>query len=402
MKEFDGLVADQSSQLEQLLRRYVASRRPAAIPAPHSLPRAPSPPTQDLHRSVSDESHELSSSIHQPQHPLANLPHLEPSIEPCGPTHESTLVPIDASTITTASSSEPASSVSIAQENAHRSPLPVAPSVSHLTTTRFASPPQASTASTTVAHPFGPHLPQIHTLACSILQKSQEKVSLARNTYDQIDRQIRVLDFALAAYLVPPVGGDETSELGGESSQYASRSLASTLPISGATGNVAAIIAAAQAARQRERGDEGGHPPSEPAQGNTSARALGDFKELSSLHALDITGEPSRNRSKQTSGKRKHRKSVPAVDQVEEVAEPIEAPPDFDPAGVDAGTTRLEGMKVDPNEPRYCYCKDVSYGTVRLLLELLADIGDEPVLMLTSISLHCQMVGCDVRPFLCV
>jgi hypothetical protein len=40
-----------------------------------------------------------------------------------------------------------------------------------------------------------------------------------------------------------------------------------------------------------------------------------------------------------------------------------------DDVGVGAGVIAgLEGMEVDPNEPTYCYCGQVSYGSVRSFL----------------------------------
>ncbi|WWC71479.1 uncharacterized protein I206_105437 [Kwoniella pini CBS 10737] len=146
------------------------------------------------------------------------------------------------------------------------------------------------------------HLPEIARLSREVIRTAEEKVAVAVGAYNAIDRHIRALDSALTA--------QEASILLGLRP--------STLPSTNAEDalNLAGDLHAAPQFEEEEMN-------------------------------IGLGGGRSRKKGKN----RKGRKGAPIVE--EQVV-----PPDV---GVGLGHG-VEGISADPNEPRYCYCNQVSYG----------------------------------------
>ncbi|WWC63395.1 uncharacterized protein I303_105995 [Kwoniella dejecticola CBS 10117] len=177
--------------------------------------------------------------------------------------------------------------------------------------------------------PDGPyaHLPEIARLSREVIRTAEEKVAVAVGAYNAIDRHIRALDSALTA--------QEASILLGLRPE--------TLPSTNAED-------ALNPSPTEEGGD--GHEAEE------GEMIIG----LGGMEAGGGTGKRSRKKGRK--GKKGMRNGVnvgkeqPHGGQVGQgqgqVAGKLPGQ-----GGVGHG---VEGISVDPNEPRYCYCHQVSYG----------------------------------------
>ncbi|WWD19131.1 hypothetical protein CI109_103589 [Kwoniella shandongensis] len=170
--------------------------------------------------------------------------------------------------------------------------------------------PLAAAASSEIvikARPDGPYktLPEIARLAREIVRTGEEKVAVAVGAYNAIDRHIRALDSALTAQ-------EASILLGLRPSTLPSSNVDSTLNLVGDTGVL----------------------PSGANEGE------GDDEEVT----IGVGGGGPR--------KKKNKRGKKGQPKAEEPVESIEMGDGTDPWSIPA----------DPNEPRYCYCQQVSYG----------------------------------------
>ncbi|KAK8854724.1 hypothetical protein IAR55_003463 [Kwoniella newhampshirensis] len=190
----------------------------------------------------------------------------------------------------------------------HPASQPTTSSVPALAKSSSAPSPPSDTRNS--RRPEGPHmqLPEIARLAREIVRTGEEKVAVAVGAYNAIDRHIRALDSALTA--------QEASILLGLRP--------STLPSSNVNSSLNLV------------GDTGGLPDAAP-------QPEGDEAEVT----IGVGGGGGSRRGKHKKGKKGQLIEVPQA-SVEDVEKP---------AGTEAWN-----IPADPNEPRYCYCHQVSYG----------------------------------------
>ncbi|TFY65682.1 hypothetical protein EVG20_g5405 [Dentipellis fragilis] len=176
-------------------------------------------------------------------------------------------------------------------------------------------------------------LGHIATLSDSILHASHEKFNLAVTAYDSVDRHIRLLDQAIKE--------QETS-----------------ISLGLRPGTHAMFLPEVPVPRSNRP------PRMEPSPAlNLDIGADGDVEGEPSVGL--ISDEPSRQkgRSSLRKGRKRLKASATASAEPEKPLSPqhshsikLRVPP---------LSTIQTGETVDPNEPKYCYCHDVSHGNVR-------------------------------------
>ncbi|WVQ95037.1 hypothetical protein IAU59_002129 [Kwoniella sp. CBS 9459] len=182
------------------------------------------------------------------------------------------------------------------------------------------------------------HLPEIARLAREVVRTAEEKVAVAVGAYNAIDRHIRALDSALTAQEASILLGLRPSTLPSANVDD-SLNLAGDLAIAGANtnGNTNTDL-------------QGGFSGQGVSQ--TTGAGVGDGDDEEMVLGLGGGGARRSNQRKQKKGKKG--KKASAANHDEEQARQLE---------LEAQQAQgVFSIPADPNEPRYCYCNQVSYG----------------------------------------
>ncbi|KAL7417147.1 hypothetical protein BDY24DRAFT_376838 [Mrakia frigida] len=237
-------------------------------------------------------------------------------------------------------------------------------------------------------------LSRIANLLTLLLKAGEEKVAVAKGAYDRVDRQIRSLDSALATH---------EASITTEALAALAASASTSAPARKEPKEVEVEVEDEQQQEEADDADGGEYQvedeeePQQAEEPRSSRRTSSsvapirksrgratagddDFKTESEAEeeeedgdgdwelSLGIVGGGARKPGAGRGGKKGRRgrgKGRNSKSRRKSVAEGGEIA-----RGGVFSEKSLEGMAVDPNEPRYCYCQNVSYG---------------------------QMIGCDVR-----